>query len=291
MFRKVLKYDFRAVGRLWWILALSLTWISVLGAIALRSIISFMSMDMARYTILTEVMLIGAIIFLFAAFIAICASGLLSQLLVYYRFYRNFYTDEGYLTFTLPVSRKTLLLSKTVNAFIWTVLSGALIILCLSIFILIAPPAEYAAGFYDSFFRVFLWGGISFFWDKLGAWLIVYVIEGILILSAYTLFSISLIHFCITTGAIVAKKYKLLAGIGIYYVANMAVSIAWQIIMLFGSAIFGGLYDEFLRNASSAVQNGYTALVLLITFVGVSALALVAYLLTQKKLERKLNLE
>ena len=112
MFRKVLKYDFRAVGRLWWILALALTWISVLGAIALRSIISFTSMDMSRYTVLTEIMLIGAIIFLFASFIAICASGLLTQLLVYYRFYRNFYTDEGYLTFTLPVSRKTLLLSK-----------------------------------------------------------------------------------------------------------------------------------------------------------------------------------
>lgn len=291
MFRKVLKYDFRAVGRLWWILALALTWISVLGAIALRSIISFTSMDMSRYTILTEVMLIGAIIFLFASFIAICASGLLSQLLVYYRFYRNFYTDEGYLTFTLPVSRKTLLLSKTVNAFIWTVLSGALIIFCISIFIFIAPSTEYASRFYDSFFRVFLWGGITFLWDNLGAWLIVYVIEGILILSAYTLFSISLIHFCITTGAIVAKKYKLLAGIGIYYVANMAVSIAWQIIMLFGSAVFGGIYDEFLRNSSAAVQNGYTALVLLITFVGVSALALVAYTLTQQKLERKLNLE
>ena len=38
-------------------------------------------------------------------------------------FYRNFLTDEGYLTFTLPVKVSTLVISKQINGIIWTVLS------------------------------------------------------------------------------------------------------------------------------------------------------------------------
>lgn len=291
MFRKVLKYDFRAVGRLWWILALSVTWISILGAFVLRFMISYFANDMAEFNLIVEMMVIGGIIFLVGSFIAIGASGLLSQLLVYYRFYKNFFTDEGYLTFTLPVSRKTLLLAKTVNAFIWSVFSGALIFLCIGIFILIAPPSEYASQFYRMFFSGFLADAFSFILDGVGAWIIIYAIEAILIFCAYSVFTISLIHLCITIGAIVAKKYKLLAGVGIYYVANMVISTVSQIVMIFGSSIFGAIYDEFIAEASTAAKHGFTTFTMLLVLIAISALAFVTYTVTRKKLECKLNLE
>ena len=52
-----------------------------------------------------------AMLLVIACVMAIIASAVVTELLVFVRFYKNFFTDEGYLTFTLPVSRKDLLLS------------------------------------------------------------------------------------------------------------------------------------------------------------------------------------
>ncbi|MBQ9112155.1 MAG: hypothetical protein IJY08_01080 [Clostridia bacterium] len=282
MFRKVLKYDFRAVGRIWWILAVSLLWISFIGAFALRFIISSIANDSFNLYSLS------GIFFVFACIMAISASGLLSQLIVYYRFYRNFFTDEGYLTFTLPVSRKTLLLSKTVNAFIWTTLSGILIAVCFSMFFLISPPAEFAEEFYSSIFFDLVG---EMFGEILDGWFVLYIIQALIIGACYMVFSISLIHFSITMGATVAKKYKLLAGVGIYYVANTAISVVAQIIGTFAMLSFDAVFEDFLETASATAQSIFIAVVLLIVMIAVAALAAVMYIMTQKRIENKLNLE
>ena len=60
-------------------------------------------------------------LFLFIAFcFAISAGDLLCILYFGIRFYKNLFTDEGYLMHTLPVSPDRLLLSKTAVATIWT---------------------------------------------------------------------------------------------------------------------------------------------------------------------------
>ena len=42
-----------------------------------------------------------------------------TKYLMIYRFFKSRFGDEGHLTFTLPVTRSQLLLSKTLNACIW----------------------------------------------------------------------------------------------------------------------------------------------------------------------------
>lgn len=51
---------------------------------------------------------------------------LLTLVLMVYRFYKNLMTDEGYLMFTLPVSRSQLIWSKLLVALVWSVLSTVL---------------------------------------------------------------------------------------------------------------------------------------------------------------------
>ena len=51
---------------------------------------------------------------------------LLTLVLMVYRFYKNLMTDEGYLMFTLPVSRSQLIWSKLMVALAWGVLSAVL---------------------------------------------------------------------------------------------------------------------------------------------------------------------
>ena len=55
-------------------------------------------------------------------------SGLSMILTIYFaiRFYKNLYTDEGYLMFTLPVSRSLLIWSKLIVSMAWGILSAVL---------------------------------------------------------------------------------------------------------------------------------------------------------------------
>ncbi|MCL2680534.1 MAG: hypothetical protein FWF11_03575 [Coriobacteriia bacterium] len=54
---------------------------------------------------------------------AVCAAIIVTFVVIVLRFYRNFLTPEGYLMFTLPVTRHQLILSKLIAAFAWQLVS------------------------------------------------------------------------------------------------------------------------------------------------------------------------
>ena len=108
MLKKCLKYDLRAIHRIWWILAVSMLAASVVVAVCVRAFSQNM-WDMSMDTTGLDVFVTlfggaGAVL----GFIAMAACLSVSLILVYWRTYTHFYTDEGYLTFTLPVKRSTL---------------------------------------------------------------------------------------------------------------------------------------------------------------------------------------
>lgn len=279
MFLKCLKYDMRSVSRIWWLMAACVLGMSVVGGVALRAVIGLIEADRFPFVVFLGVLLVIACV------LAIIASSVITEILIYWRFYKNFFTDEGYLTFTLPVSRKTLLLSKTVNAMIWTAAQVVLILVCILLLVLIGIPAGASVEMFDS-----LSMGLSSLWDMMGAWLFVYVPEFLLLMLCGMLFSVSLIHFCITMGAMLAKKYKLLAAVGVYYVVNMAVSLVTQLLALVFALLIGNGLGMILETASFAMQGGIVALMLLIGCAMMASLACTMYCIMQTKLERNLNL-
>lgn len=284
MFKKLLKYDMLSVWRLWWLLAVSVLGLSVAGSLVLRFVIS--NMEDSRFAILTAFGMFFCVISL----VAIVCSIALTQLLIYYRFYKNFFTDEGYLTFTLPVSRRDLLLSKTLNALIWEVAHVLLLAVCLFIFLLVSPPVGDSGRLLNTDIVVAMLDGVAQAWNAIGGWLIVYIIEGIVILLGMFVFSSSLIHFCITIGSVVAKKYKLLAAIGIYYLVNMLLSTVLQIVGLFGIGSFVAGFGYKLEAIGQGAGMPAIALLLLVISLMVVSGALIMTFMTLGKLERKLNL-
>ena len=140
MFRKLLKYDMQSILKIWWIVAAVTIGASILGGIGFRLImeISTESVD----SLFPVILMLGGILFLFISVIALSSSFVITEVLIFWRFYKNFFTDEGYLTFTLPVSRKQLFLSKTVNAMVWSALHIVLVIIGFTIMVLIIPPTE-----------------------------------------------------------------------------------------------------------------------------------------------------
>ena len=70
----------------------------------------------------------------FAAMIA-TSFGIVIYLTV--RYYKSMYTDEGYLTHTLPVKGRDLLLSKTIVMSVWNLISGIAVFVAMMIFYVI----------------------------------------------------------------------------------------------------------------------------------------------------------
>ncbi len=283
MFKKLLKYDMKAVGRLWWISVIVVLTAAVAGALSLRFLITSINEGSEKYILLQIAAALLSILCVFA----IALSFVLTMILVYVRFYTHFFTDEGYLTFTLPASRKALLLSKTINALIWYSLHFLLIFVALTILILIAPPENIAADIFGQLGEL-----LSLAWNEIGGWTILFGIEMLLFLAITTLFGICAFQFCITFGSVIAKKAKVIASIGIYYAFNSILSFIGQIgAYLFAGALLPGMM-ALLENANASVNREMSVYFLgfMIVIALISAVTAVLYCTTQHMIDRKLNL-
>jgi hypothetical protein len=269
----------RSVGRYWWILALSMMGLSVVAGFALYT--SFM----------VKSEWIGSIclILFFLAFIGLVASGIFTPLLCYIRYYKHFCTDEGYLTFTLPVRRRDLLHSKILNTLIWTTLHTIWSLLCASLVAMIAMSADIFGG-HDFFELLGSAGrGIAEIYELGGAWMWVYTIEALLIVLAAPILSINLVHFCITLGAVVAKRLKFLAAIGFYYAFNAVLTGIIQFALLFSAYFIEGFSYE-LEGVSEPIGLLSVAICLFGILMMVVTISALLYSMTRRGLERKLNL-
>ena len=288
MFKKCLKYDLRAVWKVWWILAVYVTGLCIVGSLGLRFFIQ--NVSMGEEPVSTPIMIgsIFAMLLFIASIIALIAFVVVTFILVYYRYYKNLFTDEGYLTFTLPVRRQTLYLSKTLNALIWEVASVVVVVLNVLFALLVVPPS--ADGLIDPVAYQELGAFLQGLWEVAGAWTLVFGLEALILLLLYGLFFCGLVQMCITIGSVVAKKHKLLAAVGIYYLVNMVLSFITQFVSLFGMA---GLVESMvylMENHSFHVYMGIISLALLLGCVMLAVVAMILHFITLGQLERKLNL-
>lgn len=284
MLKKLLKYDFKAVGRLWWIMAVVVLCMSLAGSFVLRFVIE--NIDNENMSFLC---LIG-ILFLIACFFCIIGSVIVTYILVFWRFYHHLFSDEGYLTFTLPVTRRDILLSKTLNSTIWISLHFVLLAVCAGFFALISPPVAEGDVIFNFVVFETLGDLFSIIAPEMGGWLALFIFEVILILVVTAFFTTCLIQFCITVGAMIAKKLKLLAAIGVYYLVNTILSVITQFCGTLGTIFIGAGLGSMLVNATLHQGCGIVALAMLIFTVMIATFTATIHFITQGMLERKLNL-
>ncbi|MBQ9749983.1 MAG: hypothetical protein IJV87_05315 [Clostridia bacterium] len=275
MLKKLLKYDLRAIFKYWWILAISSVGLSIIGGMCLYALTNFIDTDP------NALMIMVAVLGIVATVIGLSAFLIVTEILIFVRFYKNFFTDEGYLTFTLPVKRSQLLNSKLIV----TVAASLATILMLIVDVVIV----FAIGSPD-FFNAEIWRSIGWIFGEvaqaLGAYAIVYAIEIVLIGIFVALSSILLLYICITLASIIVKKAKVVAAIGIYYGAYTAVSFAAQLIYIFGMMFLSGTF----ANIPETAMMGAASLILLVLLMFVAVLCVSLYLLEYYLLDKKLNL-
>lgn len=285
MFRKLLKYDMKAIWKYWWILAVTTLGVSVVGGAALKHLIAFAPEETQGAGVLITIVC-SLLFFISVIGIAVAFYGTAILLLV--RFYKNLFTDEAYLTFTLPVKRRQILLSKIVNAMFWTVVHGIVLIISAFVICVIAMPSS-GGGFFNTEIISGISNAVSGFIDLVGAWVIVYFIEALLLILLYTLFFINLMHMCITIGSIIAKKHKVLASIGVYYACNIAFSVIIYVGMFVVMVASTGIVTA-IESAPVNIIHLLISLLALIVCAIVASFASITYSVTQQLIDRKLNL-
>ena len=154
--------------------------------------------------------------------VAICSAG--SLFFLVYRFYKRCFTDEGYLTFTLPVTTHQILLSSFLNTIIGELIM--LVAVCLSVGIavllfLAAFPenliwADVSVGLKEAFSQ--MWASLAEHMDVLAS------LAGTGIISVLS--ELIVLMLAVTIGALIAKKHKILAAVGVYYGISIVQSFA-----------------------------------------------------------------
>ena len=295
MLKKCLKYDLAAVFRILWILL-----IIMLGAVLAAGVSMRVCIESAQFLgtephdpspIIMFPVILGVFGGYFSAigcFIAAVGCATVCSILTYWRVYSNFFTDEGYLTFTLPVKRSTLYLSKVITAAIVELSTGLLFVLGIALILLVAPPTEDGA-----LLNPIVYTGLADLlgeaWKLVGGWMILWIVAALPIPLLACLFTSGMTMLCITVGAVIAKKHKLLAAIGIYYGVTTVLSFVGQLIMTFLSGgmvgIFGFAFDAGMTPAGLTVTAVLVAVSAITACIGVTL-----HFITVHLVEHRLNL-
>lgn len=122
MLGKLFKHDFASIGRVTLPVLIGLTIASLIGKlfIFISSRKVFVeSASLSFYKIIGSLSTLFQVLCVMAIFV--CFNGLFIYII--YRFYQSIYTDEGYLTLTLPVKSTQIVFSKLVTAIIWRIIT------------------------------------------------------------------------------------------------------------------------------------------------------------------------
>lgn len=283
MFRKLLKYEWKANSGLLGILSLAAVGVGLLGTIVLRVLVNYGkeladSESAAVMMIFPLGMLVG---FCFLALVVYVAAVNFVQL---YRFYKNKFTDEGYLTFTLPVKPSRIFLASGLVMLAWQLIAVVLVILLIALIILCGTATE---GLFNK--EIFTgYNEISYVFREIFGVLNSNLGDGYGVLSVVNVaiapvYGVVLSMTYITLGAVLAKKHKILAAIGISYAGSMVISVLTSVITAIPSVML-------LNSPSSdAMATYYTvsAVVQLVIYVG---LTVGGYFLSTGLMKHKLNL-
>lgn len=285
MFIKGMKHEFRAVARI------VLPMLIVLLAAAMLMSMSFIldgrvfhfseALEEAEANdtqkLFSILFVLFEILLAIGLYFLLIASVLAVTVMLVYRFYVSFFTDEGYLTFTLPLTIDQHLWIKLLSMLIWNTLS---VVVALVGVVIILGGAEIGYGgiaeeipyAFEMIGEVFSMMGTQY---GFGA---AHIVLGVLYyIVSYAMQSI-IMYFAICLGCMLVKKYRLLAAVISIFIVNTIVSGVTSVI-------------SGILTITSYAPSAVYLIMMVISIILVAIATIAAYLGTKYILERKLNLD
>ena len=170
-------------------------------------------------------------------FIAVVALSVMTLVMIIQRFYKNLFTDEGYLMFSLPVKTWELVLSKLLVGLLWSAVCTLMFvisffILSLGSFTMMELTQSVSAAYTD-------------YYSTFGTSLNVLFGELFIFMVISTVASILMIYVSIAIGQLF-NQHRIIASFGAY----IGITIALQIISSILMAIFA------LGNLDTVISQG-----------------------------------
>lgn len=272
MFAKLLKHEWRSTRGSLGILCLICLGASLMGGLTMRYLIGA-SEQQTEHNLVVVLNVLGLI----AAIIAVAIAAFAALVLLIGRFYRSRFTDEGYLTFTLPVNTHQNLLASMLNTVIGMVLIFFVICAALCIWMLLGFSA--LEGFWK--FIKELVSVTPEIFEEFGLLVKETGVGNVVLffLNALVggLSEIVILMLAVTIGSIIATKHKILASVGMYYGIHVGMSSLTTV-------VFSPL--SFANMTSTEVFS----YVLTVTLVLSIVLTVGGYFLMYWLVQRKLNL-
>lgn len=268
MLGKLLKYDFRSMGKQFafiWPAALVLAFLNrfTLGSIDNNDTIQelFSGIAMLVYVSILIALFVIALIFIIQ------------------RFYKGLLGDEGYLMHTLPVRPWQLIASKAICALVASVVS--VIVAVLSILVLVPGALTGMFDFWPQFFAAIGREGFNGF---------LLLVELLLLLLVSSLTGFFQLYLAMAIGHLFGKNriaLSVVAYIAIQTVLNTVITVPLAVVGEWaGEQINYFLADTFENNAWAVIHGGLWLLIL-----GTAVIGAAFFFGTEYILRKKLNLE
>jgi hypothetical protein len=164
---------------------------------------------------------------------------------------------------------------------VWT-LVGCIVLFFDSIAMEIPMALEWADSPYndDIYMDMFVDEGIATIYNSPAFWIGI-----ILLIVALLITQLALIYLALTIGGVIAKKYKAVAGVALYWFGNSIVTFIMVITAVLTSAIIVSFIPE-----SAITGNGAIIAIIYICSIVVAGVGVLYYFLNRMLLTRKLNL-
>lgn len=283
MLGKIVKYEFKDTGKICGLILLVIAVVTLIGALGLILPVKFMSDERNFHNDLSSglwVMMLTMTMILYV----IMLMGVTYGMMIYQgvHFYKTMYSDEGYLTQTLPVTKHQLLIGKTLVAGIWYLLvmicvGISVVLLVLSLTVALNEGLPSSSEIME--FRQGIREGLTMMNFR-----VTHVVISAILAALVAPFSTMMMIFGALTIGQLSGKYKALMGILAYFgvmIVNMILSNIMQFIFSFGS-----IFTARVTNGSAGVAGAYDSAVIVGLIMGVSMYFISHYILT-----KRLNME
>lgn len=205
------------------------------------------------------------------------------------RYYKNMFTDEGYLTHTLPVTARQLLVNKVITMSVWNLIAVIAVALSLLVFggvtavSLAAKDGSFALDFLEWIEELKEIRNYPFFNGFQS-----FVVSGIFMILVSAVSGTMMVIGSITLGQMV-RKHRILGSIGAYFAINTVVQVI-SLVIIFPIMIKMVTDEEFLSNFETSPFSFYTVTYTIMSVVFLAA-SVGLYFLSEYLLRRKLELE
>lgn len=206
MFAKLLKHELRSCAGFMGIISLGSLGVGVASGFLLR----YMEKNAGRMIANESLEMLLGILFFFA-FLGLFAFAVIGGIYPITQFYKRKFTDQGYLTFTLPVRSWQIYLSSLLNLLVWGLVCALTMIVSISLVFVIGLMStdawnEMVRGFSSMDFQ-----GLFAEFDFMNP----------LYILANSISSVMILMNSVILGAVIAKKHKILAAVAAYYLTSM----------------------------------------------------------------------